>query len=180
MQTLALNILDIVQNSIMAESKYILISIIIGKRFIEIIVKDDGNGITEENLQMASDPFYTTKNKKVGLGLSLFKEMAEECDGKFSMTSELKKGTTVRAVLTKDSVNRAPMGDLAEILSGVIALHPTIRFCLDYSNVEKAFCFDWFKVKEAMNINLDDYTYTIKIKKWLSDNIETINGGTEI
>jgi len=39
-------------------------------KYIEIAVKDQGLGITEEHLQKSIDPYFTTKEK--GSGLCLF------------------------------------------------------------------------------------------------------------
>jgi len=60
-------------------------------------IKDNGEGISEENLQKITDPFFTTKDpgKGTGLGLSITYNVIQEHKGKIQFESELGKGTTV-------------------------------------------------------------------------------------
>ena len=66
MEDLSLHILDIVENSIHANAKKIIIKvdedIKNDKLIIEIV--DDGEGMDKKEVKEALDPFYTTKDKK--------------------------------------------------------------------------------------------------------------------
>jgi PAS domain S-box-containing protein len=63
---------------------------------IEVI--DSGCGISQENLNKITDPFFTTKEpgKGTGLGLSITYAIIQEHKGKLHFISELDKGTTVK------------------------------------------------------------------------------------
>lgn len=65
---------------------------------VEIVVKDSGIGICEEDLEKIFEPFYRGKNvsfeKGVGLGLSLVKEVVDIHEGKILVQSEPNKGST--------------------------------------------------------------------------------------
>lgn len=64
-------------------------------KIISIEVSDTGSGITRENLARVFDPFFTTKGAKgSGLGLYITRRLAEQNNGKISVTSSLGKGTT--------------------------------------------------------------------------------------
>jgi PAS domain S-box-containing protein len=66
------------------------------KDFICLSVSDQGEGMDEETLAKAVDPFFTTKGvgKGTGLGLPMVMGMAEQCGGKFLLHSDPGQGTT--------------------------------------------------------------------------------------
>jgi two-component system, NtrC family, sensor histidine kinase HydH len=64
-----------------------------------IEVSDTGCGIPAELLQRVSDPFFTTKTKGVGLGLSISRQLCELNGGKMSIDSAPGHGTVVRLLL---------------------------------------------------------------------------------
>lgn len=65
---------------------------------IIIEVKDNGNGIKQEDIDKILLPFYTTKAPGfgTGLGLSISYGIIKELNGDIEILSELTKGTTVR------------------------------------------------------------------------------------
>lgn len=68
------------------------------KDFVKIIVKDNGIGIAENDLQKVIDPFYTTKENGTGLGLSISYGIITKHGGDIeikSKTSGDDRGTTV-------------------------------------------------------------------------------------
>jgi hypothetical protein len=137
MPDLAMHILDIVENSTRAEAKNISLSIIedSAENSVSITITDDGNGMTAGELQRALDPFYTTKKERsrVGLGLSLLKETAEQAGGCLVVRSAPRKGTEVRALMALDHIDRPPLGDINETLRIVIATNPGVNFDITYT-----------------------------------------------
>ena len=100
MRELALNVLDIAENSLAAGAKHIEIGLTadFSADTMRITVADDGCGMDEETLKKVTDPFTTSrKTRSVGMGLPLFKYSAESAGGKFSISSEKGKGTKVSA-----------------------------------------------------------------------------------
>jgi len=65
-------------------------------RYICLSVTDDGEGMDEETLARAMEPFFTTKGvgKGTGLGLSVVHGFAEQCGGKLVLRSVIGEGTT--------------------------------------------------------------------------------------
>jgi hypothetical protein len=115
MKTIADHILDIVQNSIRANAT--LIEIIVEEDLKNdlyvLTITDNGCGMDEETLRKATDPFFTSrKTRKVGLGLSLLKQKAEETNGRFTLFSEINKGTKVMAAFQLSNIDRPPLGDI--------------------------------------------------------------------
>ncbi len=60
-------------------------------------VSDEGEGMDEETLKRAAEPFFTTKEQGKGLGLGLFlaQNMAEQFGGQLVITSQKQSGSTV-------------------------------------------------------------------------------------
>jgi signal transduction histidine kinase len=63
---------------------------------IVLIVIDEGSGIGEEHIDKIFDPFYTTKDHRVGLGLSICQSIIERHWGKMELSSTIGAGTTVK------------------------------------------------------------------------------------
>jgi len=66
---------------------------------IAIEVRDTGCGIPAELLNRVSDPFFTTKTKGVGLGLSISRQLCELNGGQMTIDSAPGHGTVVRVLL---------------------------------------------------------------------------------
>lgn len=62
---------------------------------VEILVKDTGSGIPKGEMGKIFKPFYTTKSKGMGIGLSLAKRIIERHGGMLLLESEEGIGTTV-------------------------------------------------------------------------------------
>ncbi len=55
---------------------------------VNISVRDEGTGMTPEEIELCSEPFYTTKAKGTGLGMALAKQFINDNDGKMTVRSE--------------------------------------------------------------------------------------------
>ena len=63
---------------------------------VQILIQDDGSGISKENLKHLFEPFFTTKDpgEGTGLGLSLSRSIILEHGGKIDIKSEIGVGST--------------------------------------------------------------------------------------
>ena len=64
--------------------------------FLEIKIKDEGQGIEQKDLKHIFERFYKAKNcneDSIGIGLSLAKTIIEQNNGYIKATSEVGKGT---------------------------------------------------------------------------------------
>lgn len=66
---------------------------------ILISISDTGEGIKEKNLEKVFSPFFTTKKKGIGLGLSIVKKIIDAMAGKIDVQSKEKEGTTFNIIL---------------------------------------------------------------------------------
>ncbi len=73
----------------------------VDEQSIAIIIEDDGEGISNEELSHIFDPFYTTKavGKGTGLGLSISYNIIKEHKGEIQVKSTKEKGSCFKIVL---------------------------------------------------------------------------------
>lgn len=78
--------------------------------FVEIVVADDGEGMSEEVLSQAFTPYFTTKaaGSGTGLGLAHVRRFAEGRGGAVGIESERGAGTLVRLFLPRVRVGGVP------------------------------------------------------------------------
>ncbi len=159
MQDISLHLLDIIENSVRADARHIKVRVIhdVPENLLRLIVEDDGCGMDSHTVEMAQNPFYTSKlerEKKVGLGIPLFKQNAEQCNGTFKMASEPGFGTVMTVDFQLDHIDRMPLGNLKDTLLGAIIGHQEIDFYVNliYQNrcVQQSFLFDTAAIKEEL------------------------------
>lgn len=63
--------------------------------FINILFKDSGTGIKETDRKNIFDPFFSTKNKGMGLGLVTSKMIIEAHQGRIDIANQVNKGVVV-------------------------------------------------------------------------------------
>ena len=101
--------INLLKNSLEAKKNKETISIIIKakelKEKIKITIKDNGCGMTKEQLEHIGDVFYTTKENGSGLGLSYCREIIELHGGNINFKSIKDKGTTVTLYFPKFEEN---------------------------------------------------------------------------
>jgi two-component system, sporulation sensor kinase A len=93
-------LINIVKNAIDAMNKGdILIDCTTGGKHIKISLVDQGAGIPPERLKRLGEPFFTLKEKGMGLGLTISQKILEDHKGSLHIESEVNKGTKVNVLL---------------------------------------------------------------------------------
>jgi anti-sigma regulatory factor (Ser/Thr protein kinase) len=182
MEELSLNILDIAQNSISANASCVHIRIIEDnpKDELTIEIEDNGKGMSEELLAKVESPFITTRTtRKVGLGISFFKEAAEDAGGSFSIRSAVGEGTTVTARFQKSHIDRQPLGDIVGTVTALILLSPDVDFSLTYAVDQKRFDFSTREAKEMLGgeVKINSPEIIKFISDYLTEQINNLYGG---
>jgi signal transduction histidine kinase len=74
---------------------------------LRLKIADTGSGIGEEQARKIFEPFYTTKEQGLGLGMPYAKKIIDQHGGTISLSSQLGKGTTITIVIPHKEVSDA-------------------------------------------------------------------------
>lgn len=182
MPEISLNILDVAENSTRADASLVQITVDVQPDAdrLTVIITDDGCGMTKEQVERVTDPFYTSRTtRKVGLGVPFFKFAAESTGGSFSIESEPGKGTTVTAIFTLNHIDRMPLGDMTATIHTLIQGHPDTDFLYVYRCNEKEFSLDTREMRAILgDVPFDTPEISSYIKDYLTENKLETDGGT--
>ena len=154
MEDLSLHILDIAQNSIRAGATRVALEITEDPAADELrfTIADNGCGMTEEQLAKLHDPFFTTRTtRRVGLGIPLLKQGAEQAGGGISVTSAPGKGTTVAARYQLANIDRPPLGDVAATIWTLIVMNEDVAFTYRHRRGDATFEINTDELKKLLN-----------------------------
>jgi 3',5'-nucleoside bisphosphate phosphatase len=135
MEDLSLHILDIVENSLSAGASWIKISLVEDTRkdLLLLEIQDNGKGMDAAMQGQALDPFYTTRStRRVGLGLPLLAQAAQQCEGRLDIRSEPGQGTSVKALFRLSHPDLKPLGDISETLRTLLVGRPDLDLHFEY------------------------------------------------
>lgn len=183
MRELSLYVLDIAQNSLSAGASLIEISVEENSApdsFV-IRIKDNGHGMTPEQVRQVTDPFYTTRTtRRVGMGVPLFRLAAEQAGGGLEIDSEPGRGTTVTAAFVRSHINRAPLGDIEGTLTALIRLNPDRDFCFSHVNNGRSFQIDTRELRQVLGeVALDTPEVAAWIGEYIREQNLLLSGGAE-
>ena len=157
MREITLHLLDLAENSVSAGARTVQIAICedLKADLLTVSIEDDGRGMDEETVKRVTDPFYTSRTtRKVGLGIPLFKEAAEECNGRLTISSTPGKGTKVEVSFQHSHIDRMPLGNMSTTFLGLLVGHPEVHWKFRYTarknGVEETYEFDDQPVKETL------------------------------
>jgi anti-sigma regulatory factor (Ser/Thr protein kinase) len=178
LEDLSLHILDIVENAIAAKAKKIDISIKEEPEEDRLIIeiKDDGMGMDQEVSQKAMDPFFTTRtSRRVGLGLSLMAQAAQEVGGGLRIESKLGKGTKVIATFQYHHIDRKPLGSMMETIAMLLIGNPKLDISYTHQKGGKSYIFNSQVLKERFkDRSLIDPEVIQWLKKHLKEGLSQI------
>jgi two-component system sensor histidine kinase HydH len=66
---------------------------------VAIDIRDNGSGISEDDLSKIFDPYFTTKPKGTGLGLAIVQKIIEAHHGQVKVRSAIGQGTVFSIIL---------------------------------------------------------------------------------
>ncbi|MEN6618927.1 MAG: ATP-binding protein [Rikenellaceae bacterium] len=178
MNDLALHILDIIQNSLSAGARLIKLTIIedIEGDKLTISIEDNGKGMSAAQVQKLSDPFFTSRTtRRVGLGIPMLKQAAEQSGGEIRVESEPGAGTVVTAYFQYSNIDRPPLGDVANAFILTVSSNPDVEFLLRYEVNGVGYVFDTVEVKKVLeDIPLFDASIIRTLTEMIKENIKEL------
>jgi PAS domain S-box-containing protein len=89
-------VLNLVQNAVQADAKVVTVQTAVVDGHVRIVVRDDGRGIENDDLERIFDPFFTSHphDGGTGLGLSVVHGIVTRCGGRIEVQSRPGRGTT--------------------------------------------------------------------------------------
>lgn len=178
MQELSLHILDIVQNSIRAEASLIEIGVEKDTKahLLQITVQDNGCGMTAEQVQKVTDPFFTTRTtRSIGLGVPFLKMTAELTGGSLELESTPGKGTLLRADYQYDHIDMLPLGDMTATVITLLSVNTEPDFVYTYRVDDRKFVFDTREIKQTLDgVAINEHDILAFLKEMLEENTREV------
>ncbi len=183
MTEISLNILDVAENSTKAGATLVTITVDadFGADELTVIIEDNGCGMTPEQVERVTDPFFTSRTtRKVGLGVPFFRYAAESTGGSFHIESEPGAGTTVTAHFILSHIDRMPLGDINSTIHTLVVYHPQTDFVYHYCYNGKSFTMDTREFKEVLgDIPFSEPEISDYIMEYLTENKLETDGGAQ-
>jgi len=151
MEDISQIILDLVQNSLAADSTivHIKLEVIKSQDLLICTIKDNGKGMNKNRLDKCTDPFYTTRTtRSVGLGLSLAKMLCEQTGGFLEINSAENEGTHLSFAFGLSHWDRPPYGRLDDTYISLLILNPNITFNFEILTEKGNFQIDSSEIYE--------------------------------
>ena len=175
MNDLSMHILDIIQNSLRAGASWIELDVRedVVNNLLTVTIKDNGKGMTPEQVAQVTDPFFTSRTtRKVGLGLPLYRQSAEQSGGALTITSAVGVGTTVTAAFEYNHIDRPPLGDLANAVVLMMSANPNQLFKFAYSYNNQSYAIDTVEINEALDgMSIQDVQVIKMIQQIIDENM---------
>ena len=92
-------LLNVVRNAVEAAARHLRLSLSATDLEVHLALHDDGPGMTDEEVDRAFDPFFSTKASGTGLGLAITRQILEDHGGSIQVSSPPGQGTTLTLVL---------------------------------------------------------------------------------
>ncbi len=153
MRDLSLHLMDIAQNSVKAGATEIGIAISADPDAdsLQIVITDNGCGMSPEMVDSVTDPFVTSRTTRpVGLGIPLMKELCELTGGQLALASAVGEGTTLTACMGLANLDRLPLGDIGDTFIILVMTEPDIRYQLTFQAPERDFSLDLAEVRAEL------------------------------
>jgi anti-sigma regulatory factor (Ser/Thr protein kinase) len=183
MRELSLNILDVAQNSIAAGASLIEIVVQENSKKGEMLIGiyDNGCGMSAEEAQNVTDPFFTTRTtRKVGMGIPLFKLAAEMTGGALRVESSKNAGTRITAEFKTDSVDFVPLGDICSTILMLITMNTDRDFLYTRKIDGREFTLDTRELKDILgDVPLNEPEVAQWIKGFIEEQTQIISGGVK-
>jgi PAS domain S-box-containing protein len=95
LKQVCLNVIKNAMEAMETSGGFITISLKKSDEFVIVVINDEGVGIPQDRLSRIGEPFFTLKEKGMGLGMTVCYKIMEEHKGKIKIQSKEGQGTSV-------------------------------------------------------------------------------------
>jgi hypothetical protein len=180
MNDLSLHVMDILQNSVVVGATRVWLTVEEDRAadLLRIVIADNGRGMTPGQVARLDDPFFTSRTtRRVGMGIPLFRQTAEQSGGMLRVESTPGRGTTVEATFGWSNIDRPPLGNIANTLILTVAAHPGIEFTFTYRHGSGEYRFDTVEIKEALDgVPMNNPQIMRMLEQMVAENIRELQG----
>lgn len=137
-----------------------------------LIITDNGNGISKEDLKEITSPFKTSRTtRKLGFGLAFFAQAIQQASGEIDIQSEVNIGTIIKAKWDSQHIDALAIGNLGESIALVLQRNPDVDFTFTLHKLSSIQTFRSREVKEAIHpLSINE----IEILKWIEEHINSL------
>lgn len=169
--TLTDYICDLVQNSIEAKASEITLQLTTHTPQIKLTLKDNGCGMTPEQLAKVRDPYMTDPKKhshrKVGMGLAFLEQLCQATQGSLTIDSTLGEGTELSLALPADHFDIPPLGRLPNCWLSLMAFEGDYNITIQRTLGEESYTVDKNSLSSAVG-GFDDAQGLILARQYLN------------
>jgi len=184
MDELALYLLELMENSLTAGATRLELEIEEDPQanLLTVRLRDNGRGMTPEEASRATSAFYTTRTtRRVGLGLSMIKALAEECGGSFELGSETEKGTAVVFAVPLNHLDCPPLGDMGATVAACLSRDQPVDLLYRHRRGGQEFCFSSRWLKEFLGeVPVNLAPVLAWVRGYVNAGLEKLAGGKEV
>ncbi|HAI21308.1 MAG TPA: ATP-binding protein [Clostridiales bacterium UBA8153] len=183
MEELALHVLDLIQNSLEAGARHLVLTVVEDRAqgVLTVQLLDDGRGMEAATQQRVFDPFFTSRTtRRVGLGLPLLRATAEATGGLAELASRPGEGTRVQVVVYTRHIDCPPLGDLALTVAVSVAANPQVEFCYTHTVDGRSMEFDTAELRSQLaEVPLSDPAVYQWMLAFLREELSKLYGGAK-
>lgn len=180
---ISLHILDVAQNSLRAGASLIEIFLFTDteKSTFCFKIRDNGCGMSAEQVRRVTDPFYTSRTtRRVGLGVPFLKQAAEATGGFIKIKSEEGSGTEISAIFHTDHIDCMPLGDITETMMTLLEGGKNVDFIYTYDVDGREFVLDTREVREILGeVSFSEPEVRTFLTEYLTENKKEVDEGRQ-
>lgn len=178
MQDLAMHLLELLMNALAHKTSLLKIEIINNTKLNRIYFKviDDGEGMTLDVLNAATNPFTTTRyTRKIGMGLAFLKSLVDHTEGHLDIKSKLNEGTEISFDVRMDHIDLPPLGDMGEMIVMAYNANPDVKIEFKYIYDENEFNYNQLAIEDEIgNLDFSDINILMWVKDYINEGIKNL------
>jgi hypothetical protein len=172
-------ITDLVHNSIEAGATETNLNIEENETNLNVVIADNGKGMSAETLEKATDPFYSDgqkhRHRKVGLGLPFLFQTAEMTGGTAMIESEEGTGTTVTFNVDPANVDLPQFGNFTTAAVTLMTYGFEGNLNIERSVNGKRYAVSKDELTDALG-DLNDTENLVLLKEFITSQEEELKG----